>query len=98
VASVLLFVFSALSNLLVLHSAEEVRYTKNCPPFQCGHLGMIGFPFTKKENPECGVIIVDCGDPYSMIQLEDGGRRYEVKNISNTIRISDTACGTLELP
>jgi hypothetical protein len=91
-ASVFLFVFFALSNLQLLHSAEEVRYTQKCLPFNCGHLGMIGFPFAKTESPECGVFTVDSGDQYSTIQREGGGRRYEVKNISqdNTIRIRDT--------
>ncbi|XP_059440747.1 LEAF RUST 10 DISEASE-RESISTANCE LOCUS RECEPTOR-LIKE PROTEIN KINASE-like 1.1 [Corylus avellana] len=98
-ASVFLFVFFVLSYLLLLNSAEEaVKYTQKCPPFHCGLLGNIHFPFTSKSKPECGVFKVDCQDDHdkpSTIQLEDDGREYEVRSISldNTIFINDTQLG-----
>ncbi|XP_062152335.1 LEAF RUST 10 DISEASE-RESISTANCE LOCUS RECEPTOR-LIKE PROTEIN KINASE-like 1.1 [Alnus glutinosa] len=89
-ASVFLFVFFLLSHFVLLLSAqEEMIYTKRCPPFHCGHLGRIGFPFANNTYPECGVFTVDCRDDhYPTIQLEDGGRPYEVLNISESNTMS----------
>jgi hypothetical protein len=95
-ASVFLFVFLVLLYLLLLNSAEEeLQYTKKCPPFRCGSLGDIHFPFANTTTPECGVFTVDCQFPNSTIQLEDDGRSYEVKSISqdNTIFINDKELG-----
>jgi hypothetical protein len=96
-ASVLLFVFFLLSHFVLLLPAQgKMIYTERCPPFRCGHLGDIHFPFTNETNPECGVLTVDCrDDQHPTIQLEDGGSRpHEVLNISqnntmSSIRIVD---------
>jgi hypothetical protein len=103
-ASVLLFVFFLLSHFVLLLPAQgKMIYTERCPPFRCGHLGDIHFPFANKTNPECGVLTVDCGGPNPTIQLaanqqEDGERRYEVLNLSqnntmSSIRIVDVESG-----
>jgi hypothetical protein len=97
-ASFFLFVFFLLLLFVLPLSAEEQSIypqTQRCPPFHCSNLGPFRFPFTNKENPECGFITVNCGYPYATIQLEDGGRPYEVLSISqaNTIRIKDIQLG-----
>ncbi|XP_059454770.1 LEAF RUST 10 DISEASE-RESISTANCE LOCUS RECEPTOR-LIKE PROTEIN KINASE-like 1.1 [Corylus avellana] len=99
-ASVFLFVFFVLLNFLLLHSAEgEKTYTQKCPPFPCGRLGSIGFPFTKEENPECGVFTIECRDDAPPIfKLVEFGRQYEVLKIypdNTTIRIRAEWLGEL---
>ena len=96
-ASVPLFVFVLLTNLLLLHSAEEEKSTRpNCPSFPCGKFGTIGFPFTNVSYPSCGLLPVNCDETPPKIQLPLGlsGKPYEVINISYTnftqsIRIKD---------
>ncbi|KAL4611816.1 hypothetical protein ACB092_08G153000 [Castanea dentata] len=91
------FVFFLLTNLLLLHSAEEEKSTHpNCPSFQCAKFGTIGFPFTNGSQPSCGLLPVNCDEPIPLIQLPLGlsGKPYEVINISYTnstqsIRIMD---------
>ena len=103
-ALVSLFVFFVLSNLVLLHSAEEGKdYFQNCQPFHCGKFGSIHFPFANSTNPECGLCRVDCDERKPMIQIgferDIRSRSYEVINISqsnstslsNTIRIKDQA-------
>ena len=96
--SVSLFVFFFLLRVVLLHSAEEEGiYPPNCPPFRCGKLGKIGFPFANHTSPECGLcILYDCGDPTNKttpkIQLERNGTKlYDVEGISqaDTIQIKD---------
>jgi hypothetical protein len=99
-ASVSLFVFFFIAHLVLLHSAEEEGiYPPNCPPFLCGKLGKIGFPFS--TSPECGLcILYDCGnltnkgsfyDTVPKIQLERNGTLYDIESISqaDTIKIKD---------
>jgi hypothetical protein len=99
-----LFVFFVLSNLVLLHSAEEgKKYFQKCQPFHCGKFGSIHFPFANSTNPECGLCRVDCDERKPMIQIgfewDKSSRSYEVINISqsnttslsNTIRIKDQA-------
>ena len=96
-ASSSLFVFFLLTNLLLLHSAEEEKSTHpNCPSFQCGKVGTIGFPFTNGSQPSCGLLPVNCDGTPPTIQLPVGlsVKPYEVINISYTdsrqsIRIKD---------
>ncbi|KAM3692972.1 hypothetical protein ACJW31_08G129600 [Castanea mollissima] len=84
-ACVSLFVFFLLSRLLLLHSAEEVNRTlPNCSSFQCGKLGIIGFPFTDSSHPLCGLLPVKCDEMPPTIQLGWGRGPYEVINISYT--------------
>jgi len=104
-ASVLLFVFFLLSHFVLLLPAQgKMIYTERCPPFRCGHLGEIHFPFANEKNPDCGVFTVDCrDDKHPTIQLaanqeEDGERRPRVLNISqnnamSSIRIVDIESG-----
>ena len=85
-ASLSLFVFFVVSELLLLHSAEAVnRNPPNCSYFQCGIFGIIGFPFFEGIYPICGgLLAVNCYRTPPTIQLELGGREYEVINISYT--------------
>ena len=80
-ASISLLVFFVLSHLLLLHSAE----LPNCSSFHCGKFGIIGFPFFNTKYPFCsGLLAVNCDGTPPTIQLELGGRQYEVKKISYT--------------
>ena len=96
-ASVFPCVFFFISHLVLLYLAEgEGIYPPGCPPFFCGKVGKIGFPFANDTSPECGLLILhDCGDPHHMktpkIKLERNGTLYDVENISqaNTIQIKD---------
>jgi hypothetical protein len=94
-ASVSLFVFFVLSHLLLLHSAEEAKkygYPSNCPPFCCGKLGSIEFPFSDNIHPDCGFCIVNCDEISPTIQLGIDGRSYDVIKISQsntTISVKD---------
>ena len=86
-ASVSLFVFFVLSHLLLLHSAEEENSLySNCSFFKCGKFGSIGFPFFNSKYPFCrgGLLGVNCDGTPPTIQLELGGKQYEVINISYT--------------
>ncbi|KAG6759603.1 hypothetical protein POTOM_036087 [Populus tomentosa] len=67
---------------------------KKCSPFNCGKLGEISFPFTNNTSPDqrCGPCVVDgCDEDSQRIQLERGGKWFELHNISqaNTISITD---------
>uniref|UniRef100_A0A7N2LRG2 Wall-associated receptor kinase galacturonan-binding domain-containing protein n=1 Tax=Quercus lobata TaxID=97700 RepID=A0A7N2LRG2_QUELO len=98
-ASVFLFVFLFLSHLVSLYLAVgEEKYFPGCPPFFCGKVGKIRFPFANDTSPECGLLILhDCGDPHQMktpkIKLERDGTvlSYDVETISeaNIIKIKD---------
>ena len=98
-ASVFLFVFFFLSHLVLLYSvAAEGIYPPGCPPFVCGKVGKISFPFANDTSPECGLLILhDCGDPHQKktpkIKLERNGTllSYDVETISqaNIIQFKD---------
>ncbi|XP_034689621.1 LEAF RUST 10 DISEASE-RESISTANCE LOCUS RECEPTOR-LIKE PROTEIN KINASE-like 1.1 isoform X2 [Vitis riparia] len=70
---------------------KEGKHPPNCSFFQCGKLGWLKFPFNNETNPECGLrTIVNCTEEAPKIQLERGGRHFEVKNIQgDTIIIQD---------
>ncbi|KAG6757733.1 hypothetical protein POTOM_038057 [Populus tomentosa] len=93
-APVPLLVFFALFHpLLICASKEDGWDFKKCPPFNCGKLGEIRFPFTNNTSPEiCGPCVVDgCDEDSQRIQLERGGKWFELHNISQagTISITD---------
>ncbi|KAG6759604.1 hypothetical protein POTOM_036088 [Populus tomentosa] len=94
-APVPLLVFFALFHpLLICASKEDGSAFKNCPPFNCGKLGEIGLPFTNKTSPEkCSspCVVDGCDEDSQWIQLERGGKWFELHNISqaNTISITD---------
>ncbi|GMY18424.1 LEAF RUST 10 DISEASE-RESISTANCE LOCUS RECEPTOR-LIKE PROTEIN KINASE-like 2.4 [Fagus crenata] len=92
-ASISLFVFFALSHLLLLHSAEEENsFYLNCSPFHCGKFSNISFPFFNSKYPSCGSLLaVNCDEALPTIQLELGGRQYELINIHNTNTTLSTA-------
>ena len=84
-ACVSLFVFFLLSQLFLLHSAEEVNRTlPNFSPFHCGKFGIIGFPFTDSSHPHCGLLPVKCDEIPPTIQLGWSRGPYKVINISYT--------------
>nr|POE84433.1 leaf rust 10 disease-resistance locus receptor-like protein kinase-like 1.1 [Quercus suber] len=93
-ASVPLFVFFLLSQLVLLHSADGKWNHPNCASFHCEKLGSISFPFAN-SNSYCGLCPVDCDETTPMIQLGRDGRSYDVINISQsntsyaTIRVKD---------
>ncbi|KAJ4849541.1 hypothetical protein Tsubulata_033928, partial [Turnera subulata] len=66
---------------------------RNCPPFYRGNLGQIKFHFTNSTRLEhCGPFVIDdCNEVHPNIQLDKGGRWYELENISqaNTLLIND---------
>ncbi|XP_021690444.2 LEAF RUST 10 DISEASE-RESISTANCE LOCUS RECEPTOR-LIKE PROTEIN KINASE-like 1.1 isoform X4 [Hevea brasiliensis] len=89
-ARVYLLVFVFLCHL-GLHSADqEMKHHPNCPPFPCGKLGEIKFPFTNsKRPPHCGLLTVEgCDNGVQKIKLERGGRWYEISSISQAEAIS----------
>jgi hypothetical protein len=93
-APVPLLVFFVLFHpLLICASKEDGWAFKKCPPFNCGKLGDIRFPFTNNTSPEmCGPYAVDGCDANSQrIQLVRGGKWFELHNISQagTISITD---------
>ena len=92
-ASVSLFVFLVLSQLVLLLSAEEEGKLgrPSCWPFQyCENLGHIYFPFTKIPPPFCGLLQVECDrdkKPPTIrlpMVVQRSERPYEVININYT--------------
>ncbi|WRX13298.1 Protein kinase domain - like 10 [Theobroma cacao] len=96
-AAVSLLVLIVLSQFVLLHFAgaeEENSYhhRRNCPPFPCGKLGEIGFPYTPRDRPECGLFVVGgCEGNIQKVQLKQGERWYQVDSISQagTVTIYD---------
>ncbi|KAJ9163325.1 hypothetical protein P3X46_023004 [Hevea brasiliensis] len=74
--------------------ADIDDFFKRCPEIDCGKLGKIIAPFTNKTLPQwCAPFVVDdCDKEHQKIQLNRGGRWYEIESIhqSNTIDITDT--------
>ena len=90
--SVSFLVLFILSHSALLSSAEkELKHPPNCSFFQCGKLGWLHFPFNNETNPECGLrTLGNCTEAAPQIQLERGGRHFEVKNIQgDTIIVQD---------
>ncbi|KAK0574119.1 hypothetical protein LWI29_018443 [Acer saccharum] len=85
-------VFFLISHQLLLSLSEE-EINPRCPPFQCGHLGNIGFPFSNRTHPECGLFVVDnCTEHEApKIQLVKIESFYYVIDISqdNTLWLHD---------
>ncbi|CAB4295662.1 unnamed protein product [Prunus armeniaca] len=95
-APVALFIFSLLIHLVVLHSTEEVKINKRCPPYYCHAMaGDIGFPFkSQMQPPECGLFTVNCSDKdHPRIQLIKEGYWHEFHIVpqSDMIIIDDEA-------
>lgn len=93
-ARVSLLVFIFLCHLGLQSAEKEMKPHRNCPSFRCGKLGEIKFPFTNSKFPtHCGLLMVEgCDNDVQKIQLEKGGRWYEIINISqaNAIFIHDS--------
>ncbi|XP_004300969.1 PREDICTED: probable receptor-like protein kinase At1g67000-like [Fragaria vesca subsp. vesca] len=89
-APITLFISFLLTNLAVLHSAEEQRINKSCPPYFCNDvIGNISFPFRYEEQSrECGLYPVDCSEGFPRIQLKEGGYWHEFTSISESNNIS----------
>ncbi|KAJ6891087.1 LEAF RUST 10 DISEASE-RESISTANCE LOCUS RECEPTOR-LIKE PROTEIN KINASE-like 1.1 isoform X1 [Populus alba x Populus x berolinensis] len=89
----LLVFFALFHHLLICASKEDDWFFKKCPPFNCGKLGEITFPFTNNTSSEiCGPYAVDgCDEDSQRIQLVRGGKWFELNNISQagTISITD---------
>ncbi|KAF7827766.1 LEAF RUST 10 DISEASE-RESISTANCE LOCUS RECEPTOR-LIKE PROTEIN KINASE-like 1.1 [Senna tora] len=64
--------------LLLSASYGNGSHDKRPPSFSCGSLGRIHYPFTKAEEPECGLIAIHGCDNSSSaiktIQLQKNGR------------------------
>ncbi|WJZ80389.1 hypothetical protein VitviT2T_000315 [Vitis vinifera] len=84
-------VFAQIDHTTHCNDGKEGKHPPNCSFFQCGKLGWLKFPFNNETNPECGLrTIVNCTEEAPKIQLERGGRHFEVKNIQgDTIIIQD---------
>ncbi|KAJ4835942.1 hypothetical protein Tsubulata_045511, partial [Turnera subulata] len=86
-----------------LHNKDGIgnSHFRNCPPFYCGNLGEIKFPFPNSTRPEyCSPFVIDdCNKVHPNIQLEKAGRWYELENISqaNTLLIVDRVPEAIEL-
>ncbi|XP_061357743.1 LEAF RUST 10 DISEASE-RESISTANCE LOCUS RECEPTOR-LIKE PROTEIN KINASE-like 1.1 [Gastrolobium bilobum] len=85
-AQVDMLCFVLLTNLVVILSGG---YQQNCPrSFNCGNIGPFHYPFTKAEQPLCGLLpIHNCdGDYYSPrnIQLEMNGKS-KVLNVTGIV-------------
>ncbi|XP_031248133.1 LEAF RUST 10 DISEASE-RESISTANCE LOCUS RECEPTOR-LIKE PROTEIN KINASE-like 2.1 [Pistacia vera] len=78
------YVFFLLSHLLLYSLAqEEKRFNPRCPPFDCGYLGNIGFPFSNRTHPECGLLVVDnCTENVHKIRLGKDGQWFSIRGIS----------------
>ncbi|KAL5070518.1 hypothetical protein RYX36_021405 [Vicia faba] len=107
-----LFCFLLLCHLvLILSGGYGNGYQDNCPhSFSCGSRGIFSYPFTKADQPDCGLILLhSCDDSYyspKFIQLEENAGTTELTGPvnQNTITLSDqdfykrlqnNPCGTL---
>ncbi|KAK7280440.1 hypothetical protein RJT34_25504 [Clitoria ternatea] len=99
-ASVVLLRLVVFFHLVLIFSAAYVNGHRACPhSFTCGRLGTFEYPFTKAEQPDCGLILIhDCDDNHNSsslpkkIQLENNGRiGLEVNGITqqNSVSIFD---------
>ncbi|KAJ4826717.1 hypothetical protein Tsubulata_038120, partial [Turnera subulata] len=92
--------FSVFFPALLNKDGIENSHFRNCPPFYRGNLGQINLHFTNSTRLEhCGPFVInDCNKVHPNIQLEKGGRWYELENISqaNTLLINDK-CNDLNL-
>lgn len=82
--AVFLFRCFILSQLLMLHSAEE------CVSTQFGDHVSIRFPFVNQTSSDCGLCMVaNCTNPVQRIQLKKGGEWYQIRSwsFSNSITI-----------
>ncbi|XP_031247654.1 uncharacterized protein LOC116105362 [Pistacia vera] len=80
---ILFFVFSFLLLLILCLAQEEKRFNPRCPPFDCGYLGNIGFPFSNRTHPECGLLVVDyCTENVQKIRLGKDGQWFSITGIS----------------
>ncbi|XP_044493468.1 LEAF RUST 10 DISEASE-RESISTANCE LOCUS RECEPTOR-LIKE PROTEIN KINASE-like 1.1 isoform X2 [Mangifera indica] len=90
VFSVVFFVIFYL--FLLCLAQDERKINPKCPPFSCGLLGEIGFPFSNRTHPECGLCIVDdCDKTFQKIQLWNHGPQFYVLSISqdNMVTLRD---------
>ncbi|ESW14944.1 hypothetical protein PHAVU_007G031000 [Phaseolus vulgaris] len=91
-----LFCFLFFYHLVLILCAGYGYGNQGCPHFfSCGHLGYFHYPFTKAEQPDCGLLpIYDCDKPQSptkLIQLEKNGTKFGLTGITQQdgISISD---------
>ncbi|KAL2324118.1 hypothetical protein Fmac_023176 [Flemingia macrophylla] len=104
------FMFSYIS-LVLSAGAGYGNGHQDCPhSFVCGHLGTFHYPFTKAEQPHCGLIpIHNCDNPFEKtIQLEQNGTHVELHGVvtqQNAIiifdedfhrRLQENICGSLK--
>ncbi|KAK0575329.1 hypothetical protein LWI29_037355 [Acer saccharum] len=84
-------VFFLISHQLLVSLSEQYP-NQRCPSFRCGHLN-IGFPFSNRTHPECGLFVVDnCNEQEApKIQLVKNESFFYVKEIyqDNTLRLHD---------
>jgi len=90
VYAVVRLLFSHLIVLLLLVLTRKGNgHSDNCPDsFDCGNLGLIKYPFTTVEFPNCGALAIqDCDDikktAMKHVQLTEGGKLFQVTNIDN---------------
>ncbi|KAE8648797.1 LEAF RUST 10 DISEASE-RESISTANCE LOCUS RECEPTOR-LIKE PROTEIN KINASE-like 2.5 [Cucumis sativus] len=86
--------FFVLSHIVALSLAwNDTRYVHPiCTPFECGNLGLIGFPFNNMSLTDCGFYTVKNCSGQPKIQLNRGKELwFDVTTISqaNVIHIND---------
>ncbi|RHN82389.1 putative glycerophosphodiester phosphodiesterase, protein kinase RLK-Pelle-LRK10L-2 family [Medicago truncatula] len=92
--------FSHLTVLLLLVLTSKGNgHSDDCPEsFDCGNLGLVGYPFTTVEFPNCGALAIQGCDDLNKtatkhVQFTKGGKHFQVTNIKNerpnTISIVD---------
>ncbi|KAF5201556.1 Pr5-like receptor kinase, partial [Thalictrum thalictroides] len=68
----------------LLDKAKESE-AQRCPPFRCGKLGDVAFPFSNTSNPECGLAVMDCTGPQERVQFNKQGKWYYVDYFNYTV-------------
>ena len=85
----LLFSAHLIVLLLLVLTSKGNGHSSDCPEsFDCGNLGLIKFPFTTVEFPNCGALAIQgCDDlnktAMKHVQFTKGGKLFQVTNINN---------------
>ncbi|KAJ1390542.1 Wall-associated receptor kinase, C-terminal [Sesbania bispinosa] len=77
-------------SLLPLLAEDGRKYQRNCPTsFHCGKFGHIQFPFTNKNNLDCGLPIRGCDDQNAATEVQLSNQTwYEFESINGNNSIS----------
>ncbi|XP_044490276.1 LEAF RUST 10 DISEASE-RESISTANCE LOCUS RECEPTOR-LIKE PROTEIN KINASE-like 1.1 [Mangifera indica] len=90
VSYILFLVFSFLLLPFLCLAQEQKRFNPSCPRFRCSFIGDIGFPFSNRSHPGCGLLVVDgCSEPVPKIQLGKDRTWFNIFDITqnNMVRL-----------